>query len=576
MRKPGAAIVASYAAFLALLAGCGGSGSGAPSGGIPHTNPGPPATPESIIVAFASAPNAIAGFAESFPLTVTVKDRNGNVIQGTYPVAITLSDSDTTGATKLSTATITSSAQSVSLDYSGARITGSIIISASAPGVAAASVTSATLQSDGTHSYVGGERYAYSRSTTLKRYGIAGQLLSSDTELDDVTVTVQRSPAVFNGHSGLIDVTTSSVSSDGSTQETADDYYAYVSGSPVQLDTYGGTDNETIATPGYPSITLTDVLSYDAPSVVDELPQAQGVQWNPAQGSVEMITIDDPVDGDDSREKWITAADGSYQTAWKSVLSDGLEYAQIAVSSDASFNGTDAASEFGLLWTNLYTVAAPAGGTIAYHHDCRMEIDLPAQPLLPISASEFPTPAPSATPGNVGVCNNDQNSSIDATVASWYPANFAPLDQESTRVVGVNAAIPADCNVAPSIATVANHLQYQQQLLDPTLSLTQRVSDDYYAPNTGLVCSLQSTTRTYHDWTTGALGVTETTSVRYGMISNAGARSASARFMQSRPPAAFVATALHRLPLGFRAGRVIQPNSSRVLKAKRFLTEENR
>lgn len=573
MRRSGVAIAASYAVVLALLAGCGG-GSGSPS--IPGTNPGASSTPRSITVAFSAEPNAVAGLAESFPLTVTVKDQNGNAIQGTYPAAITLSDSDTTGATKLSATTITSSTQAVSLVYSGARITGSVTISASAPGIAAANITPATFGTDGTHSYIGGEQYAYLRTTTIKRYGAANQLLSSSTELDDVTVSVQPSPAAFNGHSGLTDVTMSSISSDGEVQETADDYYSYMAGSPVQLETYGGTDNETIATPGYPSITLTDVLGYDAPSVVDELPQAEGAQWNPAQGSVETTTIDDPVDGDRYQQEWITASDGAYQTAWKDVLSDGLEYAQIAVANDASFNGTDAVSESGLQWTNLYTVAAPAGGAIAYHHDCRMEIDLPAQPLLPISAGEFPTPAPSATPGNIVVCNNDQNSSTDATVASWYPASFVPLDQESTRVVELNSAIPAECNVPASIATAANHVQYQQQLLDPVLSLMQRVRDDYYAPDMGLVCSLQSITRTYHDWTSGALGVTETTSIRYSMTSAASARSASARSAESTRVASMAAAVLRsRLPLGFRTSRVIHQRSSRVLKAKRFLPEEH-
>lgn len=572
MRKTGVVIAASYAAALALVAGCGGSSGSSPS--IPGTNPGASSTPRSISVAFSATPNAVAGLAESFPLTITVKDGNGNAIQGPYTAPITLSDSDTTGATKLSATTIASSTQAVSLEYTGARIAGTVTISASAQGIAAANVTPATFETDGTHSYVGGQQYAYSRTTTLKRYGAVGQLLSSSAELDDVTVTVQPSPAAFNGHIGLTDVTTSSMSSDGSTQETVDDYYAYVPGSPVQLETYGGTDNETIATPGYPSIALSDVLGYDAPSVVDELPQVQGAQWNPAQGSVEMITIDDPVDGDDSQEKWITAADGSYQTASKDALTDGLDYTQIAVSSDASFNGTDAESEFGLQWTNLYTVNAPAGGAIAYHHDCRMEIDLPAQPLLPISAGEFP--APSATPGNVGVCNNNQNSSVDATVALWYPAGFIPLDQESTRVVELNSAIPAQCNVTASIATAANHLQYQQQLLDPTGPLVQRVNDDYYAPNTGLVCSLQSTTRTYHDWTSGALGITEITSVRYSMTSNATARSASRRSTESSRVASMAAVVLRGgLPLGFRTGLVIRSRSSRVLKAKRFLTEEH-
>ncbi len=86
--------------------------------------------------------------AATIPLTVTIKDASGAAIIGSDPFTnpITLTDSDTSGATTLSKTTLSSPADAAGLSvaYTGAAIA-SATFSASATGVAAANITPATL-----------------------------------------------------------------------------------------------------------------------------------------------------------------------------------------------------------------------------------------------------------------------------------------------------------------------------------------------------------------------------------------------------------------------------------------------
>jgi sugar lactone lactonase YvrE len=86
------------------------------------------------------------GTPSSLPVTVSALDAGGNTIIGAAPygTTITLSDSDTSGSTALSTTTVTSPATSVVLSYNGGAVSGgSVTINASAANVPAGSVTPA-------------------------------------------------------------------------------------------------------------------------------------------------------------------------------------------------------------------------------------------------------------------------------------------------------------------------------------------------------------------------------------------------------------------------------------------------
>jgi hypothetical protein len=99
----------------------------------------------------------IAGTAATTPVAVALKDADGNTISGTYASAVTLTNSDTTGAFTLSATTVTSSTQAVTLRYNGSAAVTTATISASAPGVPASGITPQTVSvttTTGLHLYV--------------------------------------------------------------------------------------------------------------------------------------------------------------------------------------------------------------------------------------------------------------------------------------------------------------------------------------------------------------------------------------------------------------------------------------
>jgi hypothetical protein len=97
-----------------------------------------------ITVGLASSTIAVAG---SVAVTVTALDAANRTIVGSesYSNPIALTDTDASGATALSTTSVTSPATVISLTYSGSASFASAVIGASAVGVSSANVTTATL-----------------------------------------------------------------------------------------------------------------------------------------------------------------------------------------------------------------------------------------------------------------------------------------------------------------------------------------------------------------------------------------------------------------------------------------------
>ncbi len=104
-------------------------------------------TPASISLGFANAkPRECAAATTKLPLFVAVSDAAGEIIvNNNYGLTITLKDSDTTGATSLSTMTVTSSSTQVTLSYNGDLLK-SATISATAPGISPPNIHTAVLK----------------------------------------------------------------------------------------------------------------------------------------------------------------------------------------------------------------------------------------------------------------------------------------------------------------------------------------------------------------------------------------------------------------------------------------------
>lgn len=90
---------------------------------------------DSVAIALAN-PMPPAGSAVTIPVAVTAKDASGATIisPGAYNPAITLTDSDTSGHTSLSTTTLTDSSSAVTLKYDGSTLVSGATISASTSG----------------------------------------------------------------------------------------------------------------------------------------------------------------------------------------------------------------------------------------------------------------------------------------------------------------------------------------------------------------------------------------------------------------------------------------------------------
>ena len=103
-------------------------------------------TPLSIDLGFASAKPRECNATTQLPLFVAVLDATGEIIvNDSYGLTITLKDSDKSGATSLSTTTVTGSNAAVTLSYNGDLLK-SATISASAPGISPSNVHNAALK----------------------------------------------------------------------------------------------------------------------------------------------------------------------------------------------------------------------------------------------------------------------------------------------------------------------------------------------------------------------------------------------------------------------------------------------
>jgi len=119
-----------------ILAACGGGG-GAGGSSVPAGTGGGgnPNAIASIVLALNGT--LVAGRPANFTLSVTAKNSSGAVLTGAYVTPISLSDSDTSGATFVSPNSVPNSSTQVTVSYNGSPAFKGATITASAPGVAA-------------------------------------------------------------------------------------------------------------------------------------------------------------------------------------------------------------------------------------------------------------------------------------------------------------------------------------------------------------------------------------------------------------------------------------------------------
>ncbi len=445
----------------------------------------PPVTVASVSVSVTNG-NAVipGGVATTVPVIVTAKDASGNTITGLTPYAnpITLSNSDATGVTTLSTTTLTSPATDVTLSYNPTNANGGTLPSGIATVGATAAGVSASAVTPGTFQYIADRFFGFGHSRTLT--GTASWVATGIGSPTGVSWNVSNvisdtTGATFNGQFGLIDVNSvltytqiSPAGAAGPEVVTQDDYRNYTltsSGANLYemgintVDVVPGTAPSRAT--GDVAGTTTLVTTYTAPlPLIDMLPQGSNTWTNTGV-----------------RTQTATGAQVSTFTQNIDASTFFAETTPFVVSQVVSAGGVSSSSVNG----TLSTVGAPT-------------------PAGCTSGCTLPVTVTTPNPGSITTAF----SALD-----WYPGGAQPLFPLSQFVTTQTSAvpIPAQCNipatVTAAIGTTATQVTSTQTLLRiPQAQYRTRTQSDFYVHGgVGLVCQIISETNQNYQVTTGVL-----------------------------------------------------------------------
>jgi len=441
-----------------------------------------------------SVGSAFEGLSTTVPITVQAEDSNGTTILGTYTSAITLSDSDTSGVTSITTAgsdnpparELLSSSDTATLSYNGGTLTSAATIGATASGVSASNVTTASFLP--TTNY-----YAQSGSISLG-------YTSYETSNYDAVATAEPSPSwstytsspipiatgqTFDGVSNAIGVTgldytdARSWLSYFSTEETT--YYAWsASGTGATLGLLGFSDPDN----GYyqylldlneESLQQTCATPYEQVLVIP-MPSS----WSVVNGAGTCTTVFNDGEGDLDTQAY--ASNGSYTDTTNEsngYWPVGAATTTIDSAGDASYTMN---SEYG---QGTLSVPAPSPGASM----------IPVDWTLSGSDPIIPTPAPTSVPNPwaaIGLANG--------TIPS-------PLLQDTITSKGAISSLPPMCAVPAGLVPSSNPPLSEA---DESVTVADPMDDflpfyatetikHYYLNGVGEICNENQTTSDWFD-----------------------------------------------------------------------------
>jgi hypothetical protein len=463
----------SFLVFLSAT-GCSGGGGSAPIGSsgtptapassAPHATPTPVAatptpvasptpTASPLIVNVASVAIALGttnpptGTATTIPVLLTITNTAGAVVtgSGTLREPIVLTDSDTSGHTKLSTTTVTLAGTVVTLAYDGSRLVTSATIGATVTGVSAANITAAILTPSSTPgTYVGTsvqtDAFGYPVASPFPTTSVTGTL----------ALTIANGSAANPGGQPATNIHT--VESDAvplsTTTETTDSWLAF---SATQTQLFGSVSSDN-ASPTANTV----ATAYTTPQIVDMLPETNGATWTNSPAA----TIAESYADGETADRTVNA-DGTYTETDTYPNRDPYTFVNtIAVNPDGS---------------GSYT----GSGWIPYGID-GLTYTAPVNGIITIDLLEITGPV------------------VFDTVAVWYPATPMSLyNQSNTITTGV--AFPASCAVPAGYGTVGNLVAQTTSRVDPVIGYTDgQTIDTYTVPGAGAVCSMMSDATDYY------------------------------------------------------------------------------
>jgi hypothetical protein len=321
-------------------------------------------------------------------------------------------------------------------------------------------------------------KYAYSQKVVAQPSSAPQQISSQTGSLVD---TIEGS-AVFDGVSRLdsrsvLNFTYSNDNgqSTGSTQKTTDDYQSFdQNGAQVFYDLYGLVDSGTSTDSTGASTVSSDVETYDAPFILDELPETAGVKWVTGVGFTASSSSQTTLNGSVTSQSVTTeshGSDGSYMTQVTTTNPKGTYEIVKTQNADGSGQETD-------------------GGT-------GKQAGLTQWGTPSISGGKYVIPVTHTPPNGKPTTTN---------VPDWYPGNgkIRNLFSDETKDISLEVPVPKICGRSTA-QRAAVKLEETTSLLDVVNgSYKTTETDRYVIAGVGVVCTVHDrTTASYDNFASG-------------------------------------------------------------------------
>lgn len=461
----------------------------------------------------------VAGIAATVPITVQAENANGYTILGTYTNPIALTDSDTSGATSITTTgsdnppadELLSSSDAATLKYTGAALNSAATIGATASGVASSNIATATFSpiNPGYLAQSGSLTFGVTTEAEAQAQNTQPPSPSPSPSSTTYPVALATSQA-FNGVSDLVGVT-------GATTSSVNNFLGISSAATAYYDWSAQDNGASLGYIGYtdPNNTMyldADVIYYQGASIAEE-----SLQQTCAAPYPTVLTVPLPSPGTSSN---VYAGTGTCTTAYSDTgdLTDTYAYSASGAYTDAE-NVPNIAYGLGI------PVTAPGSSraTVDAAGDLTYTITWSEEGLATgLFAGTLNIPAPAANASTVTVNASQPNPTASpvfspepgATTAPnpWAAIGLSngtppnPLFSDSMTNRGSISALPSQCAIGsgilpsnPQIDEVDESVVVGDPLGDWGPFYASETIKHYYVTGVGEVCNENQTLTDWFD-----------------------------------------------------------------------------
>ncbi len=431
------------------------------------------------------------GYATAVPVSVSAKDASGApiVAPAAYAYPLTLTDSDTTGVTKLSRTSVPAPGTAVSLTYDGGVLRTAARVGAAASALSSSNVSPGSFldMADRFWGFNVPLKLAGTQTRTVTTYGASGTTTTNYAFNYSRTITVlQNQP--FNGgtytDAHVQDTIAETSPATGTTTYTSDEYRRpQLTSTGANEHEYGQVNAEVVnGGPLHVSWTLTET----GPQLIDALPHLNPASW----ANLWLYALTASVTGNGTSSEHDSVAStgtGNFSETFTGTATeqpyivDPVDFYTSSWSSrSATIGANDAGTQAGTSHASGYgysdTFAVPTSSTIAYTE----------------KRTNGPTPLPAPT---------------SYAVPNWYPSPKTAVPVSQYAVVSTpTQPFPAGCTVPSSIATKGNEVTVTITTFDPFYGKwVVETNTNYYVPLYGPVCQHATRTIEFVTVSTGVL-----------------------------------------------------------------------